>query len=126
MFLHRVHVTAKWFVGDKKMRKTFVCGNWPQVQETSNPYSLQVEQKALKEETNPLEETGFESCGNWPKNHFKACKTLQLINACFRKRSDDGHYSTFYIIIDNNVSKNVLHFACEAQYGWKRIHGQHS
>lgn len=76
----------------QKMRKTFVCGNWPQVQETSNPYSLQVEQKALKEETNPLEQTGFGSCGNWPKNHFKACKTSQLISACFLKKTDYYHF----------------------------------
>lgn len=53
MFLHGVHVTAKCFIGDKN-EEDFVCGNWPQVQETSNPYSLQVEQKALKEKTNPL------------------------------------------------------------------------
>lgn len=61
------------------MRKAFVGGNWPQVQETSNPYSLQVEQNALKEETSSPEQTVLESCGNWPQNpsilmHAKRCR----------------------------------------------------
>lgn len=130
VFLHCVHVTAKWFFGEK-MRKAFVCGNWPQVQETSNPYSLQVEQKALREKTYSLEQTGLKSCGNWSQNHFKACKTLSLINlhgACFRKSSDDVHYNMdYYLFVYYKWPfLHFLHSACKAQDGLQRIHEQHS
>lgn len=40
-----------------KQKKAFVCGNWPQVQGTFDPYSLQVEQKALEEQMYSLEQT---------------------------------------------------------------------